>query len=402
MRVLCLCWNLAHAHEFDLVLRKLRTYFGDNVTLHLFVFQAERSDMRSYFEAQGVKLHTAGLSGDAGGSKPRRLMRFLVRSVPALLGAARTSDLVFSFGSAAVSGFLALLAARLTRRSVVIRMNGAGVRHRPGLRGLRYTLLTRAEHAALKYADAVVFLSEAQRRKELGDHGLAPAARHVVVPPGVPEARFFRATPDAIAAKRGLLKVADGERLAGSIVDARPIKNLEAALRAIAMVRNEGLPVRFVLVGPVNDEDYCTRLVALAQSLGITEYFHMVGSVANAELAPWYSTFDVTLLPSHREAFGLSITESGLCGTPTIASGRGGMAEQIEDGVTGYLIDPDSPEDLARAIKAVLDDPARAETMGHAARMFVSERFTEQAAQRQFSGVLSLCGLAADTGAGQA
>lgn len=396
MRVLCLCWNLSHTHEFDVILRKLRSYFGETASIHLFVFQAERPDMRAYFNERGVALHAAGLSSDAGGSRAARLLRLMTRTVPALLCAARRSEVVFSFGNAAFSGFLGLVIARMARRPVIVRVNGAGVRMRKELKGLRRRIMTGAERKALSRANAVVFLSQAQRTAELASHGLVRDNRHVVVSPGVAEERFSRAPEGEIVRRRQELDLRAEDRLTGTIADARPVKNIEASLRAVAEVRGRGLPVHFALIGPINDKDYRNVLVDLAESLGITQAFHLVGPVPNVELAPWYSTLDVTMLTSHMEGFGLSITESGLCGTPAIASNRGGMVEQIEDGVTGYLIDPDDADELADTLAIALRDPSQLTAMGQAARTYVSERFTERAANEQFAGALRLCGLAVE------
>jgi len=68
--------------------------------------------------------------------------------------------------------------------------------------------------------------------------------------------------------------------------------------------------------------------------------------------------------------------EAQAAGLPVVASRVGGIPSLIEDGKTGILVPAGSPDDLAKAIKAMLNDPARAREMGQQARQFVSEKFS--------------------------
>src|SRR5262245_59435120 len=64
------------------------------------------------------------------------------------------------------------------------------------------------------------------------------------------------------------------------------------------------------------------------------------------------------------------------CETPLVASAVGGITEVVVDGETGLLVAPARPDDLARAIRALLDDPSRARAMGVAGRRRVEALFT--------------------------
>jgi glycosyltransferase involved in cell wall biosynthesis len=74
---------------------------------------------------------------------------------------------------------------------------------------------------------------------------------------------------------------------------------------------------------------------------------------------------DVLVLPSHAEPFGTVLAEAMNAGTPVVATRVGGLAEVVEDGVSGRLVSPGDPAALAAAVAEVLD--RRAE-MGAAAR----------------------------------
>jgi len=64
------------------------------------------------------------------------------------------------------------------------------------------------------------------------------------------------------------------------------------------------------------------------------------------------------------------------CETPVVASAVGGILEVVVDGETGLLVPPARPDELARAILALLRDPSRARAMGVAGRRRVEALFT--------------------------
>lgn len=85
------------------------------------------------------------------------------------------------------------------------------------------------------------------------------------------------------------------------------------------------------------------------------------------------STAAIVLQKSTREGFGLTVTEAMWKGRPVIAGNVGGIRHQITDGENGLLVD--SPDAAAAAIVRLLSDPARAKTLGDAARETVREKF---------------------------
>jgi trehalose synthase len=83
----------------------------------------------------------------------------------------------------------------------------------------------------------------------------------------------------------------------------------------------------------------------------------------------------VIVQKSLREGFGLTVTEGMWKGRAVVASRVGGICDQIEDGVSGLLVDPTDLDAFARALRCVLEDPALASRLGAAARERVRERF---------------------------
>ncbi|HEV8488510.1 MAG TPA: glycosyltransferase [Candidatus Limnocylindrales bacterium] len=87
------------------------------------------------------------------------------------------------------------------------------------------------------------------------------------------------------------------------------------------------------------------------------------------------AALDVAVLPSYREAQGLTILEAMALSRPVVASNVGGIPEMIEDGVTGLLVPPGDPVALAAAIVRLLEDHSLADTLGRAGHDLVHDRF---------------------------
>jgi len=100
-----------------------------------------------------------------------------------------------------------------------------------------------------------------------------------------------------------------------------------------------------------------------------------------------YSHASVFVCPSVYEPFGLINLEAMACETAVVASAVGGIVEVVEDGKTGILLPPSRPDELAAAIRRLLDDPAQARAMGQAGRRRVEEKFSWASVAERTEGV---------------
>ncbi|NOX71198.1 MAG: glycosyltransferase [Candidatus Micrarchaeota archaeon] len=85
--------------------------------------------------------------------------------------------------------------------------------------------------------------------------------------------------------------------------------------------------------------------------------------------------FDVTIQKSWREGFGLTVTESLWKGTPVVASNRGGIRLQIDDGVNGFLLEPDDDDSFVKKIIFLLENKNERKKMGINGERKVKEKF---------------------------
>ena len=93
-----------------------------------------------------------------------------------------------------------------------------------------------------------------------------------------------------------------------------------------------------------------------------------VGWVAPAELGRFYERAAVVCVPSRREGYGMVAREAMAHGRPVVATAAGGLADAIEDGVTGLLVPPGDPSALRAALVRLLKDPELRGRLGAAAR----------------------------------
>jgi glycosyltransferase involved in cell wall biosynthesis len=125
-----------------------------------------------------------------------------------------------------------------------------------------------------------------------------------------------------------------------------------------------------LIIGEGSERD---SLESQAQSLGIE---HRVVFTGRREDVPAVTAaLDISVLPSYREAQGLSVLEAMALSRPVVASAVGGIPEMIEDGVTGLLVPPHDREALAAAIVRLLTDHPLADMIARAGHNLVHDRF---------------------------
>lgn len=179
---------------------------------------------------------------------------------------------------------------------------------------------------------------------------------------GVDLERFRPWPQDESRARLGLR----GSPLLLSVGNLVPLKGHDLTVAAFASLLAEYPDAQLALVGAGAERG---RLEAQVRVLGLQGRVVFAGSVANAELPHWFSAADLSVLSSSREGWANVLLESMACGTPVVATRRGGTPEVVTDAAAGRLVDVRDPEHIAAAIKAVLQArPSRARVRQHASQ----------------------------------
>jgi glycosyltransferase involved in cell wall biosynthesis len=130
-------------------------------------------------------------------------------------------------------------------------------------------------------------------------------------------------------------------------------------------------PWELVIAGDGPERAPLERLV---DTLGLSDRVRLARHVETP--ASFLQTLTLYVQPSIAEGLSNAVIEAMATGLPVVATAVGGTPELVVDGVTGYLVPPESPEALAAAIRSVLETPAKAWQMGKAARYRVEEQFS--------------------------
>src|SRR5262249_39012837 len=132
---------------------------------------------------------------------------------------------------------------------------------------------------------------------------------------------------------------------------------------------------QFLIVGETGsgDDNYLGQLQEMANKLRVNNQVRFTGYVE--DLPAVLGAFDIVAAPSDNEAFSLALVEAMASGCAVVATRVGGMAEIVEDGITGLLVQRDNSWALIAALSRLLTDKRLREKMGSVARASVIERF---------------------------
>jgi glycosyltransferase involved in cell wall biosynthesis len=110
------------------------------------------------------------------------------------------------------------------------------------------------------------------------------------------------------------------------------------------------------------------RLRSLASRLGVADRVRFLGGVARADVPALIRDSDVVVSVPWYEPFGIVPLEGMACGRPVVGTAVGGLLDTVVPGTTGELVPPRRPEQLARALRSLLDDADLRAAYGRAAR----------------------------------
>lgn len=212
-------------------------------------------------------------------------------------------------------------------------------------------------------ADGYHFISE-YLRANARRLGLGPGVRTWLIEPAI-DLQLF-SLPDAPEAHDNLRVIS-----VGSLVWP---KGYEFAIDAIARVRAAGVPVEYAIVG---DGPYREAAEFAARQWGLLEsgVVQFVGALPREEVAAWLRRADVMLHAAVDEGFCNAVIEAQAAGLPVVCSDAGGLPENVQDGLTGFVVPRRDPPALAEKLILLARDSELRRRMGRAGRERASNRF---------------------------
>lgn len=199
--------------------------------------------------------------------------------------------------------------------------------------------------------------------------------KSVVIPNAVDTAHFAQTfSPEEIQGMKERLGKKEGDVFI--VTTSRLVhKNaVDDVIRALPLLPAN---ISFLIYGIGPDE---AKLKLLAKELGVEDRAHFMGQIEHAQMPLMLAACDIFTRPSRSEGMGNSFIEAMAAGLPVIATQEGGIADFLFDTkrnpdreTTGWVVDKDSPHQVAQSVKAIIaDSEAANEVIKHAKKTVAS------------------------------
>ena len=275
-------------------------------------------------------------------------------------------DVVHTHSSKA--GIIGRFAARAAHVPVVVHtVHGQAFHpHEKWYKNFLYILL---ERLAARKCDRIYAVAQAMIDQCVAAR-VARREKYQVVYSGMETKRFASAVRDPELRKR--LGIPEKARTIVTVARLFPLKGYEFVLPAAAKVIMK-YPDTHVLVvgdGPMHDE-----LQAKIAAAGLTEHFHFAGLVPPDAVADYLAQGELLWHLSLREGLPRAVVQSLACGIPAVGFALDGTPEVLENGVTGFAVEPESVDAVVEVTKTLWDDGELRARMGAAGKRRVLEQF---------------------------
>jgi glycosyltransferase involved in cell wall biosynthesis len=189
-----------------------------------------------------------------------------------------------------------------------------------------------------------------------------------IIPGGVDVEHFPRQAPIKIIDKKYKLKNKKVVIFVGKLTAKKGVSYL---IKAAPKIKGE--------IFIIGDGEEKPQLIALAEKLRIknVHFLGYFGESKSEELKEFYRRANVFVFPSvWDEPLGLVALEAMACGTPVVASKKGGIPLTVKNGVNGFLVRARSAKAIAEKVNLILDNPELEQKLSEAARRIVEEKFS--------------------------
>jgi N-acetyl-alpha-D-glucosaminyl L-malate synthase BshA len=167
----------------------------------------------------------------------------------------------------------------------------------------------------------------------------------------------------------------------------RPLKRIDLLLETAARIRHRDAFKLVILAGAS-----FAPFAADVRALGLEDRVVVIEKVKDIE--DYLQIAGLVLYTSETESFCLSILEAMYFACPSVARRVGGIPEVVSENETGLLVASDNPDELARAVDNLIENPARRETMGRAAQQRAREWFSAEVIVPQYEAIYRrVCGV---------
>lgn len=200
--------------------------------------------------------------------------------------------------------------------------------------------------------------------------------RIVTLANGVDLQRFAGVTPVDLAQVLGASGSGPWLAVLGRL---ESVKGQAYLLECLALLRDQGVAFRCVLIGDGPERDALVEQVARLQLL---ESVWFAGF--RREVPAWLAAIDVLVIPSRWEGLPMALLEAMALGKPVVAHAVGGIPDVVRDGQEGLLVSPRHPEQMVQALARLLGDVPLRQQMGARAQARVRAHFSAESLSRAY------------------
>lgn len=228
--------------------------------------------------------------------------------------------------------------------------------------------------------DKIVCISEAERASALREH-IAPEDKLELIPNGID----VEAVRSAVPMQRKALGIADDAFVVGMIGRLSPQKAPDVFIRAARLIHEQIPHSAFIIVG---DGEERAEVEVYAKAHGL----QLVVTGWTDEPYRYLKVFDMALLLSRWEGFGLAVVEYMAAEKNVVASRTDAIPTLINDGVDGLLVEADNPQDAADKVLWLYRHPEEAAAMRQEALRKVKEQYSiERVINQHEDMIVNLC-----------
>lgn len=322
------------------------------------------AQMVDEFKEAGANVLLLKWSRDMGATKFLRKLSAVFR--------AKSPDIVHVQYMA--PGFLPIIAAKFARVPVVL-----ATVHYPGTSHGSIAHLLLCFGALL--TDCFTCVSAAAEKSWFGDSFLLntsspnslTARNHLTIPNAVDVDEIDKALAEKTPTIFEKARRFAGKTIIGTVARLSEEKGLDVLLKAFVIVRKKLPDVHLLIVGDGTQKDYLQKLAA---NLGIANSCTWLGRLPWSEAMGYLGLMDIVVVPSRFEGFGLAAIEAMACKKPVVASNVDGLAEIIQDGKNGFVVDVADVKGFVEKIITLLKDEPQRKKIGQVARKHVVDNYS--------------------------
>lgn len=175
------------------------------------------------------------------------------------------------------------------------------------------------------------------------------------------------------------------DNVVGYVGRLSPDKGIVNFVEAVPEIVEASPDVRFLVVG---DGELQNRIEQYVRESNLNDKVRLVGRVSHDEVPVYLNQLKLLVIPSYSEGLPNVILEAMACGTPVLTTPVGSVPDIITGGETGFIMENNSPECIARNVIRALNHP-KLEKIAQNARALVEKKYTYQAAVERYRDILA-------------